>query len=123
MWDYRAGLIRVIDGDSVVLMLDQGFNGRQEEEIRLLNVSAPERNELGGAESRKFVEDWFLNLDYTLRWPLYVKTVPNTNVEPNEKRTFVRYLATIWKFGNMSQSLNGAVTQYLTEHPEWGTGK
>lgn len=122
MFDYRARLVRVVDGDSIVAELDTGFGGRQQEEIRLLSVSAPERLQPGGLESRDFAAAWFKQCSPTRRWPLHVISVPNTTLEPLEKRSFVRYLATVRDITDETRILNVALGLFLGQHPEWGHG-
>lgn len=102
--------------------MDTGFGGRQQEEIRLLNVSAPERYQPGGLESRDFTAAWFGQCSPTRRWPLHVITIPNTTLEPLEKRSFVRYLATVSDIVAPSRVLNAELSLYLSQHPEWGHG-
>jgi hypothetical protein len=121
MWDYRAALVRVVDGDTVVLEIDQGFSGRQEEHIRLLDVRAPEKSQPGGVDTWQYVQHWAEQLPAT-RWPLRVMTVPNTNPEPSERRTLTRYLGTVVQLAIPFRNLNADVTAYLAEHPEWGPG-
>lgn len=123
MWEYRAVLLRIVDGDSAVLLFDQGLGGRQEEEVRLIGVSAPERPDPGGPESREFTARWFLNCSPILRWPLMVRTVPNTSREPNERRTFVRYLAEVTDAVDQDRCLNAELAAWLAQHPEWGHGQ
>jgi hypothetical protein len=122
VFDYRGALVRVVDGDSAVLELDTGFGGRQQEEIRLLNVSAPEHYQPGGLEARDFAAAWFRQCSPTRRWPLHVITVPNTTLEPLERRTFVRYLATVSDITDPSRVLNVELGLFLAQHPEWGHG-
>jgi endonuclease YncB( thermonuclease family) len=122
VFDYRAALSRVIDGDSAVLLIDVGFGARVEEEIRLLGVSAPERYQPGGLECRDFVAAWFKQLPQTRRWPLEVRTTPNTTLEPLERRTFVRFLATVSDITDPDNCLNAALAVFLSQHPEWGHG-
>lgn len=121
MWEYRAALVRVHDADSAVLLLDTGMGGRQEEEVRLLGVSAPELSQPGGQESKAFTVAWFAGLT-VLRWPLLVTTVPNSSREPAERRSFVRYLATVADLAVPYRVLNDALAEYLAGHPEWGSG-
>ena len=121
MWSYRAALVRTVDGDSMVLTIDLGLSVRAEEEIRLLGVSAPERYQPGGIECRDYATAWFAQTSGR-RWPLYVETVPNSSLEPLERRTFVRYLATVWDFADRSRCLNADLAEYLKQHPEWGSG-
>lgn len=122
MFDYRASLIRVVNGDSIVILADVGYGARVEEEVRLLNVSAPEHYQPGGLESRDFTAAWFKQCSPTRRWPLHVITVPNTTLEPIEKRSFVRYLATVSDIVAPSRVLNTELALYLSQHPEWGHG-
>lgn len=121
MWQYRAALLRVVDGDSMVLTIDLGMSVRAEEEVRLLNVSAPERYQPGGVECRDFAIAWFAQLPVR-RWPVLVETVPNTSLEPLERRTFVRYLATVRDLADPERCLNADLAEYLKQHPEWGSG-
>lgn len=118
MWDYRAALIRVIDGDTLVLLIDQGFGGRQEEHIRLLGVSAPELRQPGGVEARQYTLDWCSQLPPG-RWPLKLATAPNTNNDPDERRTLTRYLGVV---SDGPRHLGADLAQWLGQHPEWGHG-
>jgi endonuclease YncB( thermonuclease family) len=45
---YKAELIRVVDGDTVELMIDQGFSNFTKQTMRLYGVDAPEMNTLAG---------------------------------------------------------------------------
>lgn len=122
MFDYRAQLVRVVDGDSAVLLVDVGYGVRVEEEVRLLNVSAPEKYQPGGLECRDFTAAWFKQCSQTRRWPLAVTTVPNATLEPLEKRSFVRYLATVSDIVAPTRVLNAELGLFLSQHPEWGHG-
>lgn len=123
MFDYRAQLIRIVDADSLVMLLDLGFGSRQEEELRLLRVSAPERREPGGDTAQRYVAEWFAaQTDPNRRWPWRVRTAPNTLVEPTERRTFIRYLADVTAAGDPTVNLNSDLAAYLAAHPEWGHG-
>jgi hypothetical protein len=122
MWDYRAALIKVVDADTMHLLIDTGFHGRQEVELRLASVSAPELSQPGGTETRTFVGEWFLyNSSAIMRWPWRVQTQINTNPEPIERRSFTRYIGWLHSFATGS-SLNTAVIDFLNQHPEWGPG-
>ena len=146
MFDYRAQLLRPIDGDSIWVTTDRGARVRTEDELRLLDVRAPELlaavdphdmwsrtvggrpmrlpvgAELGAMETKAFVDDWFARCDRTRRWPLYVFTVPNTLREPEEKRTFNRYLAVVYDIADQTRCLNADVRWLLSQHPEWPSG-
>lgn len=117
MWDYRARALTVLDGDTIRMLMDQGFNGRQQEDIRLVNVTAPEKSEPGGPETKQFVIDWIEK--FPGEWPLRVLT--SKSKSDVETRSFVRYLAVVYDIGGLS-CLNNDITRFLSTHPEWGKG-
>lgn len=61
-YEYKAKLVRIIDGDTMEFVLDLGFNLRKQTMIRLLDVDT---HEIGGShsqeaiEEQKFAEKWF----------------------------------------------------------------
>lgn len=59
MWDKRAEYLSNNDGDTVKVVLDQGFGDTKLVSVRLLGVYAPELSQPGGPECKKFVETWF----------------------------------------------------------------
>jgi hypothetical protein len=127
MFQYRAALSRVVDGDSAILLIDCGFSVRAEVEVRLLDVHAPERSQPGGAEATSFAAAWFDHvaaIDPSRRWPLYVETQISRVVEPTERRSFIRYVGTVWPIGTQApeSSLNWLLAQFLAGHPEWPSG-
>lgn len=132
MWDCRALLIKPHDGDTFRVLADTMFGGRHEPDLRLLDVHAPELSELGGPDVARFANDWLASAaaaQPTCRWPLYVLTVKTKTTEPEQRMTFTRYLATVWRFDQRPDgptpgpSLNDAIRNYLAGHPEWGAGR
>jgi micrococcal nuclease len=121
VWTYRAALIAVIDGDTLRLEIDLGFHVRTQQDIRLLAVSAPETNQAGGTEATDYVRAFTTNHPVDMRWPLSVTTTLTHTVEPDEKRTFTRYLGTITDI-TTGRVLNDDLRNYLALHPEWGSG-
>jgi hypothetical protein len=124
LWTRRARLIRVTDGDTVVMEWDQGAGDRHEEAIRLINDWAPESTQAGYVETTTFTSNWFRSVltGTRRRWPFVVQTVPSTAFEPNLKRSFTRYLGLIYEFENPANCLNDQITAFLLQHPEWGRG-
>lgn len=49
---------RVIDGDTAVFMVDQGFGSRFEARFRFLDIDTPEHSQAGHAECAAYVEQW-----------------------------------------------------------------
>ena len=53
MYNYKTKLVKVIDGDTIVLDVDLGFHITARETIRLLNVDAPETRTLDLVEKAR----------------------------------------------------------------------
>lgn len=121
MWQYRAAVVEVHDGDTLTLEIDQGFGGRQQESIRLAGVQAPELLDPGGVAARNFARDWVAAAG-SRRWPLLLETSPTLVREPSERRSFVRYIGTVSRIDSPKVELNADVIAFLTGHPEWGHG-
>ena len=52
MWDRRARVLSVKDGDTLRVQLDQGFGDTKTLDLRLLGAFAPEHDEPGGPETK-----------------------------------------------------------------------
>ena len=132
MWDCRARLTEPHDGDTFRVLADTLFDGRHEPRLRLLDVHCPELHEAGGPDTTVFVNAWLARAaaeQQGKRWPLYIVTEKTRTAEPEQRRTFVRFLATVWRWDQRpgsatpGASLNEAVRAYQAGHPEWGHGR
>jgi endonuclease YncB( thermonuclease family) len=122
---FRARLTREHDGDSFWVLADTWFGSRYEPELRLYGVHAPELGQPGGSEALAFVNAWLTTANSSSRkWPLWIETVMTKTFEPDQRRTFTRYLATVWPFDRRTpaESLNLQLNQFLADHPEWPPG-
>ena len=93
LWHYRAQVLRIIDGDSAVLLADCGFRGRHEVHVRIADLNAPELHEPGGQEARLKLTTalgWL-----TVGWPLRVATRRRETVL-REVMSFERYVADLY---------------------------
>ena len=77
---YGATVLDVIDGDTVDLMIDLGFNIHHKIRVRLYGVNTPEsrtkdlkEKELG-LKAKQFTKDWLTSH----KW-VYVNTIPDKN--------------------------------------------
>jgi micrococcal nuclease len=77
---YGATVLGVVDGDTVDLMIDLGFNIHHKIRVRLYGVNTPEsrtkdlkEKELG-LKAKQFTKDWLTSH----KW-VYVNTVPDKN--------------------------------------------
>jgi micrococcal nuclease len=102
MYNYKAKLLKVVDGDTVDLFIDLGFETWIRRRIRLMGVNTPERGHPGFAEATEFVASWFRGNDNkcTLR-----SFAPTT--EKNDK--YGRYLGGIFSDDETAIALNEAL--------------
>lgn len=60
-YTYRATIERVIDGDTIVALVDLGFATFSRQTFRLVGVNCPEMNTQAGKDAREFTDLWFLS--------------------------------------------------------------
>ena len=112
MWDKRAQVLSNHDGDTVTLILDQGFGDTKKINLRLDAVYAPELNQVGGPETREFVRAWCADRSMPLvTWPFVTITRMNRAVTA-EQSTLGRYVGTVMCG---QESLNAAINAFLHE--------
>ena len=93
LYEYKAHLIRVIDGDTVVMQLDLGFNTFSKQILRLVGIDAPEKRgrDLTPEQRQEGLDSaGFLNNLLGSYRGLIVKT------ENDKTGKYGRFLATIW---------------------------
>lgn len=112
MWDRRAKVLAVKDGDTLRVQLDQGFGDTKTLDLRLFEVYAPEKKQTGGPETRAFVERWISERSEG-EWPFIVTTI-RTKGDEHEVTTLGRYVAVF--DSSTGESLNNAITAFVSEH-------
>jgi len=140
---FPARLWRAHDGDTFTVLADCGFECAATPTLRLLDVYAPEllpmalpaRGQPGAAETTDFVNGWMASAEGEASpryWYLWVETILTKAPDPSERRTFARYLASVWRMvdcpvwgqgGAPNFSLNYQVALFLSGHPEWPPGE
>lgn len=77
---YGATVLKVIDGDTIDLMIDLGFNIHHKIRVRLYGVNTPESRTKDlaekemGLKAKSFTEDWLTRH----KW-VYINTIPDKN--------------------------------------------
>lgn len=100
LWQYRAAVERVVDGDTVDLEIDLGFGVTltgDEARVRLRNIDTAEiygaaegsEEYEAGQQHKAFVEEWVAQAD-NREWPFFVETRKD-----DERGKFGRWLAII----------------------------
>ena len=80
---YKAYLERVVDGDTIHVVLDLGFKIQHREILRLAKINAPEAETFEGAQSKKVLEK-------------ILQDVPFLIVKTNKTDIYGRYIADVF---------------------------
>ena len=56
LWHYRAYCTRVVDGDTIEVVIDRGYNNFQMERLRLAGINTPELRPRKGTEEEREAE-------------------------------------------------------------------
>ncbi len=115
MYEYNCKIVRVIDGDSILIDIDLGFSHWiHNESIRLYGVDTPEcrtrdaEEKAAGLLAKEFVEE-ALHVGGTYR------------LQTKEKGKFGRYLGTIYL--TEETSINAALVKERLAVPYFGQSK
>jgi micrococcal nuclease len=95
MYKYSAKLIKLVDGDTVDLLVDLGFHIQTKIRFRLANIDAPERGQLGYTQTNSRLAELISDTEILVesiktekygRWlgVLYVNDININNVLLNE---------------------------------------
>lgn len=92
-WVFNARAIRVVDGDTIDLCIDQGMHNTRTERVRLLGINCPEvhgPSKPAGMIATEFTHTWLQTAAAgDVPWPLRIQTVRSD--------AFGRYLTTVWR--------------------------
>jgi len=100
IWHYRARCLKVIDGDTLELLIDTGFRTTRTERVRLLGVDTPELRSSDPEEreraqaAKTYVEDWLFpdSTAHFDEWPLLIYS--------QKGDSFGRWLAEVQRNGS-----------------------
>ena len=67
MYEYKATVENVVDGDTVDVLVDLGFKTSTRQRVRLARIDTPERSQPGYAAARDFVREAVLNKPVMLK--------------------------------------------------------
>jgi len=97
-FNYRAKIVRVVDGDTVIMEIDLGFHVTANVSVRLLGVDAAESyrgtpsERERGHYAKTFVESWVYRNARTpevkLEWPFVLSS--------SKGHSFGRWLGRVW---------------------------
>jgi endonuclease YncB( thermonuclease family) len=85
---YKAVVQRVVDGDTIVVIVDLGFQVLKEQRLRLAAIDTPERGTPAGDRARDFVQRELASVDYVMlntdKIDLYGRYVAHVFYAPGE---------------------------------------
>lgn len=113
MWDRRAKVLSVHDGDTLTVVLDQGFGQMTQITLCLFGVFAPELTQSGGKEATEYVKNWLASFpDKVSEWPIIVTTM-RTPQSDTEVQTMGRYVGVVESLDH-THNLNVEAEAYYT---------
>jgi micrococcal nuclease len=121
LWQYRARVDRIVDGDTLDLVIDLGFGVRltgDEARVRLRNIDTAETYGVSkdseeyatGTRHKAFVEEWVARADAEVddeEWPLFVQTEKD-----DERGKYGRWLAVIHRRSDGAVLNDDLVTEF-----------
>lgn len=87
MFTYKAKVLRIVDADTMDVLIDLGFNISYKARLRLSNIDAPELKTKEGKEAKAFVEQELADGEVTVttykteKYGRYLALVIYTNRE------------------------------------------
>lgn len=84
MYQYKAEVIKVVDGDTVHLSVDLGFDIKRRDAFRLYGINAPEMNTPEGIAAK----EWLVQK--------LTEGVLIITTRKDKREKYGRYLATLW---------------------------
>ncbi len=85
---YKARILRVVDGDTLLADVDLGFQVHKEQRLRLAAIDTPPIEEPAGAEATAYVRERLATVDFVVVWTvkidLYGRYVAHVCYQPDE---------------------------------------
>jgi micrococcal nuclease len=116
MYQYPAKVLEIVDGDTVDLEIDLGFEVVTHQRIRLFGINAAEKNTQPGRDARQFVVDWA-----TQHGPAFTLATVQTPKGTDAREKYGRYLGTLTAAA-ATESLNSALVTAGLAKPYDGHG-
>jgi len=111
MYEYKAKVVRVLDGDTIDVSIDLGFDVWVYQRVRLLGINTAEKNTELGKQT----------LDY-VRSLCPLGTFITLRSEKDKREKFGRYRAKVY-FPESNECLNEILIKKGMAVEYWGVGK
>ena len=96
---YKAQVLNIVDGDTIDVSIDLGFDIRIKKRVRVYGINAPEKNTNEGVAAKKFTQDRLAIGSF-----IYIKTIKSSQ-DVDEDDKYGRLLGVIF-FGEKNDCLN-----------------
>lgn len=103
MYEYKAKLLRWVDGDTLLVEIDLGFYCKKEERIRLARINAPELKSKIAFQRRKAKHATMVGKKFCP-----VNSIVKVQTQKSSRDMYARYLAEVY-YGNKN------ISDYLLE--------
>lgn len=121
MFEYRARNLRVVDGDTIDLMVDLGFYIYTQKRVRLIGINTAEIHNTSrdsdeyqrGIIHKQFVDEWMNDAQTGEEWPLIVRTY-----DYDSKGKYGRWVADIIRISDgriLSEDIVAAFPDVVSE--------
>ena len=110
LYNYRATIIKVHDGDTVTARIDLGFDVSVTETFRLARINAPEvvgASKTRGLESRDYLRQQLLNC------------LVDLTTQKDRREKYGRYLAEIYYLGSTTNVNDEMVSKGFAEYQDY----
>ena len=94
LYTYRVANYRVVDGDTIEVTLDLGFNTFRKEKLRLARINAPEMKTPEGPLAKAHLSE------------ILTDKVLTVQTKKDEKDRYGRYIAEVWAQESLSKDLS-----------------
>ena len=92
MYEYKAKVLRVVDGDTIDAEVNLGFNIKAEMKFRLAHINAPEMNTNEGKNAKLVLAERIENKEVTIlslkdrkeKYGRYLAVIVSDNININE---------------------------------------
>lgn len=132
LWRYRATVLRILDGDTVEILFDQGLGNWSIETCRLYGINAVEIRKDGGLEALRNLDAELASAtDQELGWDnrpvIWVRTIKNRSQSKDVQEKYGRYLVELYRTSeDMDKGFAASINQGMIDNgfakPYFGVG-
>lgn len=132
LWRYRVTILRILDGDTVEILFDQGLGNWSIETCRLYGINAAEIRKDGGLAAMKNLDAELAKAtDQELGWDnrpvIWVRTIKNRSGSKDVQEKYGRYLVELYRTSeDMDKGFAASINQGMIDNgfakPYFGVG-